>query len=89
MVFIIVAVGIVLPFCLFQIKKFKPMFLYRLYLGFMWGLEAVVSIFHKNLKWMSGNTFLSIILMVFMPIVILAGYFFVITILEKKESNKE
>lgn len=89
MVFIIVAVGIVLPFYLFQIKKIKPMFLYKLYLGFMWGMEVIISIFHRNLRWMCGNLILSIILMIFMPIVILAGYFFVITILEKKESSKE
>lgn len=88
MIFVVVF-GIALSIGLFRIKKFTSVFLSKLYLECMWTLEIIVSVFHRNLKWMNRNTLLSIMLMVLIPVAILMGSFFITSMSKQKESKGE
>ena len=88
MIFVVIF-GIALSIGLFRIKKFTSVFLSKLYLGCMWTLEIIVSVFHRNLKWMNRNTLLSIMLMVLIPVAILMGSFFITSMSKQKESKGE
>lgn len=88
MIFVVVF-GIALSIGLFRIKKFTSGFLSKLYLGCMWGVEIVVSVFHRNLKWVSRNMLLSVMLMVLVPVIILMGNFFITSMSKQKESKGE